>query len=295
MGCVLACQGQLLGQSDPVDMAHLLNCEFSSVSDHPYYPFSPGDSKTLTGDEDGETITLQWDVLSETKTIELSVLGETREVICAIIREEERTDGELTEISLNYFAQCRISGSVYYFGEDVDIYEAGQVVSHDGAWIAGQGLNEPGMIMPGNFVPGEVYFQEFAPGIAEDIAENIAMSQMLSTPAGTFEEVIEIWEYTPLDPADEPSIKHYARGIGLLTDNELTLTRFTQAPKLTLARAVKVTWPSAGGEMQLQSAATPQGPWNPISAEIDRITPSGEREVWVIAGGNNRFFRLAIP
>jgi hypothetical protein len=41
----------------------------------------------------------------------------------------------LIERSLNYFAQTQ-DGTVCYFGEAVDIYENGVVVSHEGAWRA---------------------------------------------------------------------------------------------------------------------------------------------------------------
>ena len=55
----------------------------------------------------------------------------TREVV-----EREKEDGELVEISYNYFAHCRETGDVWYFGEDVDDYEGGVIVGHGGAWRA---------------------------------------------------------------------------------------------------------------------------------------------------------------
>jgi hypothetical protein len=48
-------------------------------------------------------------------------------------------DEELIEISRNYFAQTQTGpapGTVCYFGENVDIYEDGEIVSHEGAWRA---------------------------------------------------------------------------------------------------------------------------------------------------------------
>ena len=47
-------------------------------------------------------------------------------------------NGELVEVSRNFYARCTQTGDIYYFGEDVDIYEDGVVVSHDGAWLAGK-------------------------------------------------------------------------------------------------------------------------------------------------------------
>ena len=79
------------------------------------------------------------------------------------MRERETADGELVEISRNYFAICRPSNSVFYFGEDVNIYENGEVVSHEGAWLAGVNGAREGMIMPGTVLIGARYFQEIAP------------------------------------------------------------------------------------------------------------------------------------
>ncbi|MBI1734545.1 MAG: hypothetical protein HYR51_05165, partial [Candidatus Rokubacteria bacterium] len=47
-----------------------------------------------------------------------------------VVRERETLGGELVEISDNYLAICNRDNSVIYFGEDVDRYENGVVVSH---------------------------------------------------------------------------------------------------------------------------------------------------------------------
>jgi hypothetical protein len=39
------------------------------------------------------------------------------------------------EISRNYFAMCKPTSNAIYFGEDVDIYEDGEIVSHEGNLI----------------------------------------------------------------------------------------------------------------------------------------------------------------
>lgn len=59
-----------------------------------------------------------------------------------------REDGELTEISRNFFATCNRDNSVVYFGEEVNIYEDGEVVAHEGEWRAGDDDARPGIIMP---------------------------------------------------------------------------------------------------------------------------------------------------
>jgi hypothetical protein len=118
------------------------------------------------------------------------------------------------------------TGSVYYFGEDVDIYEDGEVVSHDGAWLAGVDGAEPGIIMPGTVLLGSRYYQEIAPDVALDRAEHIAMDVTAEVEAGTFEDCLEVWETTPLDP-DELSVKVYAPGVGLVIDDVTELVEYT--------------------------------------------------------------------
>ena len=69
---------------------------------------------------------------------------------------------------------------VFYFGEDVDIFENG-TISHDGAWLAGVDDALPGLLMPGTFLLGARYFQEVASGVALDRSENVEMGLRMRT------------------------------------------------------------------------------------------------------------------
>jgi hypothetical protein len=80
-------------------------------------------------------------VLNETKTVD--------GVECRVVEERETKDGKLVEVSRNYFAIGKRTNSVYYFGEDVDIYKDDKVVSHEGAWLAGKNGARFGLMMPG--------------------------------------------------------------------------------------------------------------------------------------------------
>jgi len=161
----------------------------------------------------------------EIETLLIKVLWHTKQVNgvrCAIVREMEWADGELTEISWNYFAICREHRGVFYFGEHVDIYEDGEVVSHDGAWLAGVGGARAGLIMPGYPLVGSRYYQEIAPEIALDRAEHLSVTESIITPAGTFHGVLFVEESSPLEP-DDFSYKWYAPKVGLVKDNDLEL------------------------------------------------------------------------
>ena len=155
----------------------------------------------------------------------ITVLAETRRidgVETRVVEERESRGGRLTEVSRNYFAISRLTNSVYYFGEDVDEYEGGKVSGHEGGWHAGEKGARFGLMMPGVPLLGARYQQELAPGEAMDRAEITSLSDSLTTPAGRFRGVLRTVETTPLEPR-EREFKYYARGIGLLKDEDLVL------------------------------------------------------------------------
>jgi len=192
-------------------------CRLRSRGHNDFFRLIPGYTLLLEGEEDSETVTLLIEVLRETRMVD--------GVRCRVVREMEWADGELVEISWNYFAICRRHKGVFYFGEEVDIYEDGEVVSHDGAWLAGVDGATPGLVMPGYPLVGSRYFQEMANGLAMDRAEHLSVTATIETPAGTFENCLEVVETTPLEPGEE-STKAYAPGIGLVQDDILRLVDY---------------------------------------------------------------------
>jgi len=139
-------------------------------------------------------------------------------------RNSGPVQNELAEISRNFVASCFPSRDVYYFGEEVDIYEDGKIVDHEGAWLAGRHGAKPGMLMPEDgFLIGSRYFQEVVPDVALDRAEHIKSGFSVQVPAGRFDNCVEVKETTPLEPGDI-STKVYCRGVGLVRDDDLELT-----------------------------------------------------------------------
>lgn len=192
------------------------NCSFTTTGRNTYFILEPGYQLVLEGIEKKDTTLLVITVLNETKKI-----GgvETR-----IVVENESVNGKTVEISRNFFALCKQTSSIFYFGEEVDIYKNGKIISHDGAWIA-EGNNKAGIGLPGIFLLGSRYYQEVAPGIAMDRAELISINETLQTPAGKYTTVLKIEETTPLEPKDK-SYKLYAPGIGLIRDGDLLLKKY---------------------------------------------------------------------
>jgi hypothetical protein len=198
---------------------------FSVAITNSYFPLPVGQQWVFRGKEQGQTIGLQITVLNETETL----YSGRRAVETRIVEETEWEDANadgvidedesLIEISRNFFAQTQ-AGTVCYFGEEVDIYEDGVVVSHEGAWRADDRGNAPGIFMPANPEVGMTYQQEVAPGVAEDRA-TITRRGSFTVPAGSFPDTISVRDFNPLDGSR--STKVYARDVGLIFDSPLQL------------------------------------------------------------------------
>ena len=185
-------------------------CTFSTTGGNAFFSLDPGHRLVLEGEEDDEMIRVEIDVLNETFMVD--------GVMTRVVTETEYVDDELAEISRNYFAECVETGDVYYFGEHVDIYEDGEIVSNEGEWLAGEGENRAGIIMPGNPLVGSRYYQEWSPDVALDRAEHVAANITFETPAGTFDGCIKVIDTTPLEPGDS-STKIYCPDIGIVFDD----------------------------------------------------------------------------
>ncbi len=178
---------------------------------NPFFVLEPGFQLTFAGGNEKLVIT----VLDET----VDVGGITTRVV----EEREWKNGNLIEVSRNFFAICSDTKDVFYFGEDVDDYKNGKITGHGGAWRADQPGTKPGLIMPGSPKIGMKYYQENAPDKAMDRAEVINLTATFDTPAGKFEGCLKTQESSALKP-QEKEFKIYAPGIGLIQDADLLLT-----------------------------------------------------------------------
>ncbi len=186
---------------------------FSATGENPFFPLKPGEERRYEGTEEGAQVVLTINTLEETEV----VAG----IATRVVEERETKSGEVIEVSRNFFAATP-DGTVCYFGEDVDIYEGGEIVSHEGAWRAGDASAVQGIIMPGQPAVGQSYDQERAPGVAQDHAEVLSTSDSLTVPAGNFSDVLKTRETTPLEPGFE-EFKWYGPNVGLIRDGILEL------------------------------------------------------------------------
>jgi len=195
--------------------------------DNEFFPFEEGAVKVYTGrlHEDGERAKLAVVELHTDKTREFPWMGGT--VTCVCLQETEFEDGEILEISLNYFAQAD-DGTVYYFGETVDNYEDGVIVDHDGSWLVGgpqagdpvgtATAVDPAVFMPGTPEQGDVFFPEDLFPFVHERDEIIKTGKRVVVPAGQFLDCVKIKETSLLSSGSE--VKWYAPGVGVVQVKE---------------------------------------------------------------------------
>lgn len=177
---------------------------FSAKITHPYLPLSRVRYTELRG--------VKARVIREVQAETKKVGG----VECLVLAEKEYDGETLEEISYNYFAQDE-KGNVFYFGEDVDEYKEGKVVSHGGAWLVGKNATEPCLFMPAEPTIGFQYKPENSPPDAEEWAEVGANDAELAAAGETYRNVLVIKETD--NPTRWEESKYYAKDVGLISEN----------------------------------------------------------------------------
>ena len=239
-------------------------CTFATAGSNPYFPMWPGYSLRLEGqeeDDEGELVDILaiYSILPETERVD--------GVLTRVLEEREFEDDELVEVSRNFIALCRETGDVWYFGEDVDDYEDGEIVGHGGAWRAGVDGAEPGILMPGTPMVGARFYEEVAPGVALDRGEILSVDDDVTLAAGTFENVVLIADTSDFDPEDV-GLKLWAPGVGNIVDESLELVEITLPPCLPDATthcladgrfAVRAEWEDFDGDEGIGTAILASG------------------------------------
>ena len=199
---------------------------------NPFFPLKPGTTFYYKGEKDGVPTSDTMLVTDQTKLI----LG----VACTIVHHQSFEDGVLIEDTFDWYAQDK-DGNVWYFGEDTkEVDENGNVITTEGSWEAGVDGAQPGIIMEAHPKVGDRYQQEFAPGVAEDMAQVIrSKDDEVCVKVGCFEddELVLTKEWTPLEPGVVEE-KYYAEDVGFIKgvmvkggDERTELVRITPKPK----------------------------------------------------------------
>jgi hypothetical protein len=134
-------------------------------------------------------------------------------VECRIVEDRLFLDGKLAEVTTDYYVQD-LAGNVWYFGEDTRTLDAnGTVKTTGGSWHSGVDGASAGVFMEASPVVGHAYEQEHFVGHAEDHFEVLDLSTAVTVPYGSFNDVLQTKEWTPLEPGVIDH-KFWVRGIG---------------------------------------------------------------------------------
>jgi Peptidase propeptide and YPEB domain len=202
-----------------------------------FYPIVPGHKHAYERSDhpDGkyrkETV-----VLDSTEDFDIPGIGKFK---TAVVQQEERLDGVLTQRVLNWLALDKSTNSVYSFGEvSWEIKEGKPVFAS--TWRAGDpdgiGVAEPGLLMPGTFTIGDRYIIAGSRSAAYGGSENMEAGIEITVPAGTFKGCARVREQD-LIKQHETTDKVWCPGVGLVSD--------TSEGKLVVSNALPASNPAS--------------------------------------------------
>jgi hypothetical protein len=200
------------GASDSGDTEAVNPADFSAMITHPLLPLSSARTTEFAGrqkkDDGGTTeIRVVSRVLDKTETI--------AGVAVAVVEVTEHKDGQLHELTEDYYAQHR-DGTVWYFGERVTNYKDGQPADHDGTWLAGENGYRPGVFMPAIPSVGHEFAPEQIPGVADERATVLELGIEVTVPAGKFTGCMKTEDRDLLD--NQKEFKFFCPRAGLVRE-----------------------------------------------------------------------------
>jgi hypothetical protein len=180
--------------------------------DNPYFPLRPGTKYTWGGTEyqEGEKVThhVVFVITDLTKTID--------GVRTRVVWDRDYADGRLSEGELAFDAQDD-AGNVWSYGEYPEEFEPKKAPVAPATWFPGLDGAKPGILMLAAPRPGGAsYLQGLAPKIK--FADRGRVTKKLKracVPAGCYDDVIVIEEWTPEEPGAK-QLKYHAPGVGTI-------------------------------------------------------------------------------
>jgi hypothetical protein len=129
-----------------------------------------------------------------------------------LILDQDFDGGQLSEQAIDYLAEDE-GGNVWYLGSYTEVYEAGQFLNAEDAWLAGVNGAAPGLWMPGRPRRGTPpYYQVRIPGGEQSTAVVSKVGQRTCVPFKCYRGVLVIQEQGSEN-------KYWAPGVGgILTE-----------------------------------------------------------------------------
>lgn len=233
---------------------------------NPFYPVSLIGQAIALGMEGEQPFRNEVTLLPDTKMI----TWDGQQIEARVLQFVAYADGKLEEIAYDYFAQADDS-SVYYLGEDVGNYEDGQLVNHEGSWLAGKDGAPAALIMPAQPEVGQIFNPENLPGVVYETDEILSLTEKTTTPAGPIDNGLLVKE-TLMDGSIE--YKVYAANFGIVEeraeDEQVNLVLLNR----TDAKPGNVPEPLDTLEAQAEDIIdfVPGGKWERVTADVATLT-----------------------
>jgi len=185
---------------------HVIPLDFVAGVSNPHFPLLAGQTRHYAvAGEAGLEMTVK--ATANTK----SVMG----ILCLGVQDRVIVDQRFVEDTWRWYAQDR-DGNVWYFARETKKYDY-EVMTEDWSWLAGSEGAKPGMVMVGHPADhlNKEYRLEYAPGVEEEKALLIGLTETVTVPYGTFSNCLKIKVYSDLVPG-RFEFRYYASGIGLV-------------------------------------------------------------------------------
>jgi len=180
--------------------------------DNRWFPLDPGTVWTYrtTGDlgERTEVVT----VTDRTRVVQGVTTTLVRDVLAG-------DNGKVVTETVDAYAQD-VRGNVWLLGADVTAYHHGRRDT-TGSWEAGVHGAEAGVVMAAQPRLGDGYVLEHAPGVAEDQAEVLSVTDQRTVPQGEYDHLVQLAVSSPLVPA-RVEHRYYAPGVGLVYEETVS-------------------------------------------------------------------------
>ena len=202
---------------------HINPSDFTTTITNKYFALPVGKKMTYEAETDAGVERIDIEIESATRTI----MG----VETITYRDRVYLGEQHVEDTKDYLAQDK-EGNVWYFGEDVNNYENGELKDHAGSWIAGKNDALPGIWIKAEHIVGDSYRQEYYPGQAEDMRNVEAINETVTIKLATYSGCVKMYDWTPLDP-ESKEYKYYCPEVGALVLEE-NVTDSTRAELKTI-------------------------------------------------------------
>ena len=192
---------------DGVLLPDVTDVVFTDTVDHPFFPLPPGATWTYTAEKPGGVESSYVQVDSE-----VSELAGGQALMLHTI---DGLDGQPVGETWDWVAQDT-EGNLWNVGSSSCVYDDDDDCIDSTAWAWGEAGALPGWLLPADpTVDEQPYFEEYAAGVAQGVAEVIGTEETVTVPSGTFDDCVRTQNTSRVTPTLMEE-RAYCRDIGLV-------------------------------------------------------------------------------